>query len=964
MLRVRLLGQLGVEDDDGAVRAPASRPARELLAWLALHPGMHPRLELASRFWPDVLESSARASLRTALHELRRDLGDVVAAGRETVGLAGEPWVDALAVRALPPEEALALCAGDALPGLDRDWAIAERDAHRELVAGLLTQLAGAAEGEAALRWARELVRVDPSSEDGTRRLMRVLADTGDRAAALTAYTRLEERLRRDLRVAPSRRTRELAAAIRAEDVDAAAPLPRVLSPRGPFAGRDEELRRVRAVTGRGLVAVAGEPGIGKTRLLAELARGHGGPVRYGACHEDALVPYEPFVEALGEVMPEAGEEGGRWRLFEGIGERLEGALVLIDDVHWADTGTLRLLEHLLRREEPPALVVAYREGDVSHGHPLAVLLADLRAGGLLERITLHGLDEPAVAELAGGAGAADLRRATGGNPFFIEQVVRHRADGGDPAAVPEGVKEVLGRRLARLAPGTGTVLAHASAAGLEFDVALLEAVLEDDDVLGALEEAEQRQLVRERAPGRYGFAHALVCEAVYEGLGLTRRRRIHAALAAALPPGRAAELAHHRLLAGDAEAAGGAVLDAAREAVRAFAYEDAARLCERALALGGPRRDELLLALGDARLRAGGQEAAREAFRAVEGGPELRARAALGYSGLGVTIIAVDREAVTRLEAAVAALAADDPLRGRLLARLAIETYYDRTPAERKALVDEAIAAGGAGPETLNALHAALWSPQYLAERLATAERMIVEAPDAETELQGRNWRVVDLMEASRLDEARAEIEAHEQLAARLRLPAYEWWGPMWRSSLALLEGRRDEAQALIERFRRIDDPNARLYAEIQTYGIAFLDGDVSGMVEATMAREDGRPAEYAYRAGYSWMLALAGRHDEAREQVARSAAGMREDMNQLAALAELAQALDILREPGPAVRLYDALLPYADRNIVNARGAAGYGSASRHLGLLARLLGRDPEPHFAAARRHNERLGARRWL
>src|SRR3954452_8380737 len=118
MLRVRLLGELAVETAEGELVAPRSRPARELLAWLALHPGMHPRLELASRFWPDVLEASARARLRTALQELRRDLGDALLADREAVGLAGHPWVDALAVRELEGEEALALCAGDALPGL------------------------------------------------------------------------------------------------------------------------------------------------------------------------------------------------------------------------------------------------------------------------------------------------------------------------------------------------------------------------------------------------------------------------------------------------------------------------------------------------------------------------------------------------------------------------------------------------------------------------------------------------------------------------------------------------------------------------------------------------------------------------------------------------------------------------------------------------------------------------------
>src|ERR1700742_3966005 len=103
MLRVRLLGELGVETPEGLV-APSSRPARELLAWLALHPGPHPRLELAMRFWPDVLETSARARLRTTLHELRRAIGaEHLVVDRETVGLA-PAWVDALAVERLAAE--------------------------------------------------------------------------------------------------------------------------------------------------------------------------------------------------------------------------------------------------------------------------------------------------------------------------------------------------------------------------------------------------------------------------------------------------------------------------------------------------------------------------------------------------------------------------------------------------------------------------------------------------------------------------------------------------------------------------------------------------------------------------------------------------------------------------------------------------------------------------------------------
>src|SRR3954452_20819331 len=135
-MRIRVLGGLALEDGERALPVPASRPARELLAWLALHPGQHPRLELAMRFWPDVLETSGRASLRTTLHELRRAGGDApLVVDRETLGLA-PAWVDLLEVERLASagraEDALALCAGEPLVGIEPDWATAVRDEHRE----------------------------------------------------------------------------------------------------------------------------------------------------------------------------------------------------------------------------------------------------------------------------------------------------------------------------------------------------------------------------------------------------------------------------------------------------------------------------------------------------------------------------------------------------------------------------------------------------------------------------------------------------------------------------------------------------------------------------------------------------------------------------------------------------------------------------------------------------------------
>ncbi len=490
--------------------------------------------------------------------------------------------------------------------------------------------------------------------------------------------------------------------------------------------------------------------------------------------------------------------------------------------------------------------------------------------------------------------------------------------------------------------------------------------------------------------------------ETLYDELSLTRRVRTHRALADALetlPSPRLGEIAHHRLesaAAGGGAVAADAALAAAAEAMRALAYEDAAALCERALAAledgENPRRAELLLALGEAKLRAG--EPAREAFAAAAAiarelgasgdaaraiaAAELLARSALGFSGLGVTIIAVDDDAVALLEEALQVLPPAHPLRPRLVGRLAIETYYASTPAERKALGDEAVRlarteGGAALLDALNARHTALWSAQYLDERLATAHEMLELATrlqDAERELQARNWLVCDLLERGDIAKATEAIEGHERLADELRLPAYTWWGPMWRSTLAILEGRFDAAEALIAQFARIDHPNARLYAEIQGFVLAWHKGDFSFADLSPVDREVGRPAEYAYRCGYAWSLAEVGRADEARENIAWVArddfARLGDDMNRLAALAELAQAMTILGDSEHAAGALARLEPYADRNIPNGRGAGGYGSAAHHVATLNALLGRldEAERRFEQALRANQALNSAPWL
>src|SRR6185295_10734676 len=203
MLRVRVLGELELEGS----APPASRRARALLAYLALNPGPQPRGALAARFWPDVLDESARTSLRGALADVRRVVGEHLVAGRETAGLE-DVWTDAAEFASLVTagrdEEALALCRGDLLAGLDEDWIVALRDDHREAQSALLARLAEAApDAETALAHLRARVALDPLSEEAHRDLMMRL----DRPAALAVYQRLADRLRSELRIAPSAAT-------------------------------------------------------------------------------------------------------------------------------------------------------------------------------------------------------------------------------------------------------------------------------------------------------------------------------------------------------------------------------------------------------------------------------------------------------------------------------------------------------------------------------------------------------------------------------------------------------------------------------------------------------------------------------------------------------------------------------------------------------------------------------------
>ena len=224
-----MLGDLAIELDGNTLEPPPSKRARALLGWLALDRRMHGRSGLAARFWPDVLDESARTSLRSALSALRRALGPdgerYLLATRDEVGLADDSlvWTDVAEFDRRVEEgllgEALELDRGELLAGLDDDWAYARRDEHRDRVAGVLARLAADAEraGDSAraIDYTRRQVALDPLAEEPQRELMRRLAAAGDRAAAIRTYHQLTRRFRNELRILPSRAMRELAEQLR-----------------------------------------------------------------------------------------------------------------------------------------------------------------------------------------------------------------------------------------------------------------------------------------------------------------------------------------------------------------------------------------------------------------------------------------------------------------------------------------------------------------------------------------------------------------------------------------------------------------------------------------------------------------------------------------------------------------------------------------------------------------------------
>lgn len=527
------------------------------------------------------------------------------------------------------------------------------------------------------------------------------------------------------------------------------------------LAGRGDELARIDAVLADarqgkgGLVLVSGEPGIGKSRLLAEVATtaAQRGFTVAAARALEAVVaaPYGLLIDAsaVADVaLPEppdaagwADPEAARDSYFDAVGDALVARTsaaplaLLLDDLHWADAPTLRFVEHFARRVGalPTVVVVAYRSAEVRRGSPLARCLGAVGAAAPCERIELMGLDEVSIAAIGGSllgttlneALLEDLVNETGGNPLFVLEILRSLDVSRGQAArrgglpVPSGVREAIFARLAALPATTSETLDAAAVLGGEFDLGPLAAMLGLDvaTVLSRLVAAEAANLVAPTATRawRYTFSHPLICRAIAGDMSGKRSAELHYAAALAVEavvpahlPGRAPMLAYHYGRAighAGAEPAFEYARMAGHQAAASLAYEDAVRLYGDALtiaetlpALEPGDRAELLIRQADALLRSGETTEARRSFAAAAetaaaaGDGDRLARAALGRAGYRGTPGLPDLDALTLLDRAAAAEPPDLALRARVASRLAMELYYVGDPERRAALSAEAV--------------------------------------------------------------------------------------------------------------------------------------------------------------------------------------------------------------------------------------------------------------------------------
>jgi DNA-binding SARP family transcriptional activator len=633
-----------------------------------------PRAALASALWPDERDPDARANLRRHLFRLTRALPEAtepwILGDAQTVGWnhAAGATIDLVEfsrlVEAGRERDAVELYTGHLLASSYDDAIVVERERLRGMYLDALEHAARAArtarDFSGALRYAELLLGVDEWREDAVRAVMTARYRSGDRSGALAAYERFAQSVQRELGISPMVETTALRDAILAGALpDEAVAQEAVARETGvPFVGRSGELQEIRsawlrAARGHGTtIFIAGEPGIGKSRLAHELCatvEAQGGRALVGRTAHPEAGAFQVVIEALRDglslltsgdldpawlaaispLMPEIARvhgdvaytaldpERSRLRLREAF-VRLATAIarrkpvaIVFEDVHWAGTETLELIDALARRVAglPVVLLLTYHSGEVGAAHPLQITRRRLQQERRGQTITLARLHEDELGALAKELIApapvpAGLVRhvyeVSEGNPLFAVQLLRFYTDTGEMPSAERALSSVgdaVLSRVERLPEASRRIAGFSALFGSTFTVEELARVSgwEESTVLDALGILLDGKIVCERGGERfaYGFTHALIETAIRNTVPAAdlrvRHRRIAEVLAhtRAGDAGAAALIASHWELGGEPARAAGAYLRAAQAATQRFAQIESIALARRAVALG-----------------------------------------------------------------------------------------------------------------------------------------------------------------------------------------------------------------------------------------------------------------------------------------------------------------------------------------------------------------------------------------
>lgn len=765
-----------------------------------------------------------------------------------------------------------------------------------------------------------------------------------------------------------------------------------------PFVGRRAERdrlfltwREAAAAGDRRVVLVGGEAGIGKTRLVTEVAdelanEGTGVAVLYGRA-DDPSAPFQAwstalrpvgFVDALRDLSRGGVDPAtARTLLFEAAVDAVASAapaVVVLDDLHWADDSTLALVRHLVRRDVagPLLLVLVYRDVEVDRRSTLGGLIADLAMDAGTSRMSIVGLTIDEVRELTGRDDAERLRERSGGNPFIVTSLLAYTGDGPPPA-----VADVVDRRVEQLDAAARRAIAVAAVCGRQASRTVVERV-GGATMLDGLDECARARLLVAVDEDIYEFAHDLVRECVLAALSPARRAELHRDVADALLAAGAdeADVDRHRLRGGGPDSLA-AAMAAAERARAAFAYETAARERAKAFDLADDTatRFELAMARAEDLALAGTVDGELDALHdAARCGRDLGdphrmaaavARMPLVFLAPGVADLIA--ETLDRLPPA------DSADRARVLVRQFYEATNSQHVDDVASILDEALAMAARVGDTATLARGVVVRSIFFAESitdddldlLAMHEDEMAAVFGTRTLRRGRAIRVTQRMALGDPDGARREIQRMTDDGLRA---AAQWTVAEWRALEAFLAGRFDDARRLIAEAERIGHAQGEDLATPNRR-----------MLELHIALERGD----AVQAPDGPMLVSGMQeHSSVFDALAAAATGDLEAARTLVASIDIDDAPRRLRWPmllfayasvitligdrEPAAVLHDALQTHAGTVVMPPLyPQVCLGAADRYLGLLAELAGRpdDARRHLAHALELDVRIGADVW-